>query len=62
MATGSYEGFLLTEGIPDHHEASAFTSRRPRWSSAALASSDPSARRKKRETVTRQHHAKAGEA
>jgi hypothetical protein len=40
-ATGSYEGFLLMEGIPDHHEASTFTSRRPRWSSAALAFSDP---------------------
>jgi hypothetical protein len=25
MATGSYEGYLLMEGIPDHHEASSFT-------------------------------------
>ena len=32
MATGSYEGYLPMEGIPDHHEASAFTRRRQRWS------------------------------
>jgi hypothetical protein len=32
MATGSYEGYLPVEGIPDHHEASAFTRRRQRWS------------------------------
>jgi len=32
MATGSYEGSLPMEGIPDHHEASAFTRRRSRWS------------------------------
>jgi hypothetical protein len=32
MATGSYEGPLPMEGIPDHHEAQAFTSRRQRWS------------------------------
>jgi len=32
MATGSYEGSLSIEGIPDHHEASAFTRRRSRWS------------------------------
>jgi hypothetical protein len=31
-ATGSYEGSLPMEGIPDHHEASAFTRRRQRWS------------------------------
>jgi len=31
-ATGSYEGSLSIEGIPDHHEASAFTRRRSRWS------------------------------
>jgi hypothetical protein len=29
-ATGSYEGSLSMEGIPDHHEASAFTRRRGR--------------------------------
>jgi hypothetical protein len=29
-ATGSYEESLPMEGIPDHHEASAFTRRRPR--------------------------------
>jgi hypothetical protein len=28
--TGSYEGYLPIEGIPDHHEASAFTRRRQR--------------------------------
>jgi hypothetical protein len=32
MATGSYEESLSMEGIPDHHEASAFTRRRQRWS------------------------------
>jgi hypothetical protein len=32
MATGSYEGSLPIEGIPDHHEASAFTRRRQRRS------------------------------
>lgn len=32
MATGSYEGPLQMEGIPDHHEAFAFTSGRQRWS------------------------------
>jgi len=31
-STGSYEGSLAMEGIPDHHEPSAFTSRRSRWS------------------------------
>jgi hypothetical protein len=31
-ATGSYEESLSIEGIPDHHEASAFTGRRQRWS------------------------------
>jgi hypothetical protein len=31
-ATGSYEESLPMEGIPDHHEASAFTRRRRRWS------------------------------
>jgi hypothetical protein len=36
MATGSYEGSLLMEGIPDHHEASAFTRRRSRWSWRSL--------------------------
>jgi hypothetical protein len=41
MATGSYEGSLSTEGIPDHHEASLFTGRRPRWSRRLIASSDP---------------------
>jgi hypothetical protein len=30
--TGSYEESLSMEGIPDHHEASAFTSGRQRWS------------------------------
>jgi hypothetical protein len=29
------------EGIPDHHEASAFTRRRQRWSWRFSASSDP---------------------
>jgi len=28
MVTGSYEGSLPMEGIPDHHDASAFTRRR----------------------------------
>jgi hypothetical protein len=32
MATGSYEGPLPIEGIPDHHEAQTFTSRCQRWS------------------------------
>jgi hypothetical protein len=41
MATGSYEGSLPMEGIPDHHEASAFTRRRQRWSRRPPASSDP---------------------
>ena len=41
MATGSYEGSLSTEDIPDHHEASLFTGRRPRWSRRLSASSDP---------------------
>jgi hypothetical protein len=41
MATGSYEGSLSMEGIPDHHEASFFTERRPRWSRRPIASSDP---------------------
>ena len=41
MATGSYEGSLSMEGIPDHHEASLFTGRRPRWSWRPIASSDP---------------------
>jgi hypothetical protein len=40
-ATGSYEGSLSMEGIPDHHEASLFTGRRPRWSWRLIASSDP---------------------
>jgi hypothetical protein len=31
-ATGSYEGSLPIEGIPDHQQASAFTRRRQRWS------------------------------
>jgi hypothetical protein len=30
--TGSYEGCLPIEGVPDHHEPKAFTSRRSRWS------------------------------
>jgi len=41
-ATGSYEGSLSMEGIPDHHEASAFTRRRQRWSWRSNASYDPS--------------------
>ena len=41
MATGSYEGSLSMEGIPDHHEASLFTGRRPRWSRRPIAFSDP---------------------
>jgi hypothetical protein len=41
MATGSYEGSLSMEGIPDHHEASLFTGRRPRWSRRPVAFSDP---------------------
>jgi hypothetical protein len=32
MATDSYEESLPMEGIPDHHEASSFTRRHPRWS------------------------------
>jgi hypothetical protein len=32
MTTGSYEESLSMEGIPDQHEASAFTGRRQRWS------------------------------
>jgi hypothetical protein len=32
MATGSYEESLSMEGIPDHHEVSAFTRRHQRWS------------------------------
>jgi len=42
MATGSYEGSLSIEGIPDHNEASAFTRRRQRWSRRDSTSSDPS--------------------
>jgi hypothetical protein len=40
-ATGSYEGSLPMEGIPDHHAASAFTRRRQRWSWRLSASPDP---------------------
>ena len=40
-ATGSYEGSLPIEGISDHHEASAFTRRRQRWSWRSRHSSDP---------------------
>jgi hypothetical protein len=46
MTTGSYEGYLPMEGIPDHHDASAFTRRRPRWSWRCSASSDPHAKPK----------------
>jgi hypothetical protein len=35
-STGSYEGSPPMEGIPDHHEPSAFTSRRSRWSRRLL--------------------------
>jgi len=41
MATGSYEGSLSMEDILDHHEASLFTGRRPRWSRRPVAFSDP---------------------
>jgi hypothetical protein len=41
MATGSYEGSLSAEGILDQHEASAFTSRRRRWSRCSAPSFDP---------------------
>jgi len=40
-ATGSYEGYLLMEGILDHHEASSFTRGAHGWSRHSLASSDP---------------------
>jgi hypothetical protein len=40
-ATGSYEGPLPMEGIPDHHEATVFTSRRSGWSWRSSAPSDP---------------------
>ena len=48
MATGSYEGSLPMEDIPDHHEASAFTSWRSRWSRRSHASSDPCTEAKSR--------------
>jgi hypothetical protein len=32
MATGSYEGPLPMEGIPDHHEALSVTGQRSGWS------------------------------
>jgi hypothetical protein len=41
MATGSYEGPLPMEGIPDHHEVTVFTGRHQRWSRRFPASSDP---------------------
>jgi hypothetical protein len=40
-ATGSYEGSLPAEGIPDQHEASTFTSRRRRWSRCSAPPFDP---------------------
>jgi hypothetical protein len=42
MATGSYEGPLPMEGIPDHYEASSVTGRRSGWSRRGFAPSDPS--------------------
>jgi hypothetical protein len=41
MATGSYEGPLPMEGIPDHYEALAVTGQRSGWSRRVLAPSDP---------------------
>jgi hypothetical protein len=35
-STGSYEGSLTMEGIPDHHEPQVFTGRRSRWSRRLL--------------------------
>jgi hypothetical protein len=49
MATGSYEGPLLMEGILDHHEASAVTGGRSGWSWRDLAPSDPLHTLQKRE-------------
>jgi hypothetical protein len=37
-STGSYEGSLAMEGIPDHHEPQVFTGRRSRWSRRLLHS------------------------
>jgi len=62
MATGSYEGSLPIEGTPDHHEASAFTRRRRRWSrrfSHPPTRSKPPKRRTGGQIAAR---AKAGEA
>jgi hypothetical protein len=41
MATGSYEGYLLMEGTPGHHEASSFTRGAHGWSWRSSAPSDP---------------------
>lgn len=35
-STGSYEGSLTMEGIPDHHEPQVFTGGRSRWSRRLL--------------------------
>lgn len=54
-ATGSWEGSLPMEGIPDHDEAPAFTSRRHTMVSAVFASSDPCQPVKTRAYGERQH-------
>jgi hypothetical protein len=61
-ATGFYEGFLPTEGIPDHHEASSFTRWRPRWSRRLIALSDPYVPSKRRANGEHAADAKANEA
>jgi len=60
-ATGSYEGSLPMEGVLDHHEASAFTRRRQRWSWRSRHSPTRATRRSKG-TRPRAAPAKVGEA
>jgi len=54
-ATGSYEGYLLMEGIPDHHEASSFTRGAHGWSWRSCRIFQPMLSRQKLEgTVNKQ--------
>jgi hypothetical protein len=52
MTTGSYEGYLLMEGIPGHHEASRSRATLTGGLGALPASSDPWSRPKAVATVT----------
>jgi hypothetical protein len=60
MATGSYEGYLPTEGISDHHEAPFFHEKTSTVILAVSASSDPYTRPKEGCTAS-SARAKAGE-